>query len=278
MGNQLKAIAVCLLIFGPMPTQANDLEVIDGGGSGSYLSPSRASRMTQREAEPVPAGVDASFSVPNLSRHATSQEEIIDGLTSGQARQVDRENPKPSQPDAPCDGQKHPPAGRNDCQGRLPQPPPVPPEASVTNNLIVVIQLIPGQSEERKKVPVPNCPMVEIRNIEFDYDSAEIRQEDYPYLAGLGKALIDPRLASEAVVINGHTDSDGSEDYNLKLSFRRALAVRAHLVEWYHIDMKRLFVRGFGKSWPRAYNNSPEGKQANRRVEIAIWNCEQNKN
>ncbi len=70
------------------------------------------------------------------------------------------------------------------------------------------------------------------------------------------------------IAIVGHTDSDGEEAFNQELSERRAAAVKRHLVETYGIDASRLDSDGFGESAPVAPNDTPEGKQQNRRVEL----------
>lgn len=98
-----------------------------------------------------------------------------------------------------------------------------------------------------------------------------------------GKATLKPgaqstldRLAmflkqspDSSVVIEGHTDSVGSEDYNLELSQRRAEAVRAALLGR-NVDAQRVAAIGKGKSEPVAGNDTAAGRQQNRRVEIVI--------
>lgn len=108
--------------------------------------------------------------------------------------------------------------------------------------------------------------------IEFDWDSDVIRPEAYPLLKKLAKALRDPSLSYNFVCIMGHTDSDGSAEYNLRLSFRRAYSVMNFLVS--EGLKKELFkVYGYGESKPRVPNDTPENKQKNRRVEVSL-DCE----
>ncbi len=71
------------------------------------------------------------------------------------------------------------------------------------------------------------------------------------------------------VLIEGHTDSVGSEEYNLGLSEKRADAVREELVRQ-GISPERIFTRGYGKKYPEASNDTPVGRQQNRRVEVII--------
>jgi OOP family OmpA-OmpF porin len=71
-------------------------------------------------------------------------------------------------------------------------------------------------------------------------------------------------------VIEGHTDSIGTDEYNLGLSRRRAASVRRYLVTEYNIPHERLEAEGFGESMPIADNNTDEGRQSNRRVVAVI--------
>jgi len=83
----------------------------------------------------------------------------------------------------------------------------------------------------------------------------------------VAKALLDVRARN--LIVEGHTDSQGSTSYNQDLSQRRADAVRDYLVQrGYPAD--RIQARGMGKSHPIADNASPEGRANNRRVEIVI--------
>lgn len=104
--------------------------------------------------------------------------------------------------------------------------------------------------------------------IEFDVNSYTIRRGSYTILNELGKALSDPRLRERVITINGHTDSDGKEKYNIRLSLNRAGAVKQYLVDHYDISPDRLKVVGYGESMPLKPNTSRENKQLNRRVEI----------
>ena len=74
----------------------------------------------------------------------------------------------------------------------------------------------------------------------------------------------DPRLR---VIIEGHTDSVGSDEYNMELSGRRAGAVSKYLVSK-GIDSTRLQAKGLGETQPIASNDTEEGRAKNRRVEL----------
>jgi OOP family OmpA-OmpF porin len=100
----------------------------------------------------------------------------------------------------------------------------------------------------------------------FDSGSDKIKAESYKTLADIGQLLTDnPSLR---LSIEGHTDSDGADDYNLKLSENRAKSVRTYLMETYKIDGARLESKGWGETKPIDTNNTPEGKANNRRVEL----------
>ena len=71
------------------------------------------------------------------------------------------------------------------------------------------------------------------------------------------------------VIIEGHTDSVGSNAYNEQLSFARAEAVRSFLIQQ-GIDPNRITARGLGEAFPVATNETAAGRQQNRRVDVII--------
>lgn len=100
----------------------------------------------------------------------------------------------------------------------------------------------------------------------FDVNSAKIKGESYKTLKDIGQLLSDdPALR---LSIEGHTDSDGSDEHNMTLSQNRANSVRDYLISTYNIDANRLEAKGWGESKPIDTNDSPEGKANNRRVEL----------
>ena len=103
--------------------------------------------------------------------------------------------------------------------------------------------------------------------IYFDHDSSDIRQDSEETLNRVFAAVkARPNLK---LVVEGHTDSNGSDEYNLKLSDRRARSVVAWLV-LRGIESGRLQAAGFGESRPVADNGKPDGRALNRRVEMAV--------
>ena len=102
---------------------------------------------------------------------------------------------------------------------------------------------------------------------EFDVDSAQIRPIFQRTLDQIAQTLIN--YPNTYVDVYGHTDSQGSDAYNLSLSQRRAQAVADYLVSR-GVNRARIATQGFGESQPIASNATPEGRQQNRRVEIRI--------
>jgi outer membrane protein OmpA-like peptidoglycan-associated protein len=109
---------------------------------------------------------------------------------------------------------------------------------------------------------------ITLKGIYFDFNQATIKPESKPALDNAAKILTDnPTIKVE---IQGHTDSVGSSDYNLKLSDRRAQSVVNYLVQNYGLDVNRLTAKGYGKTMPIADNSTAEGRALNRRVEFVI--------
>jgi OOP family OmpA-OmpF porin len=104
--------------------------------------------------------------------------------------------------------------------------------------------------------------------IKFDFDSCVIRSESFALIDELGRALTDEELKGKEIVINGHTDSTGEETYNLKLSLKRALAVKIYLTKKFSIPSFQLRLVGYGESLPLVSNSNEANRQINRRVEI----------
>lgn len=104
----------------------------------------------------------------------------------------------------------------------------------------------------------------------FDTGRAELKSGAFATLDRLATFLREN--PERTLKIEGHTDSVGSDSFNLDLSQRRADAVRGALVDR-GLDGSRVDTEGLGKSRPVASNGSAEGRQRNRRVEIVIANA-----
>ena len=132
--------------------------------------------------------------------------------------------------------------------------------------------------EKNEKFPrlkmVPPVPSVEANSllitldsgILFDVDKYDVRPEAKRALASLATVLKEADV--KAFEVDGHTDSDASDEYNQVLSENRANAVK-NLLTSQGITAE-ITIKGYGKTRPIASNDTPEGKQKNRRVEIII--------
>jgi OOP family OmpA-OmpF porin len=107
---------------------------------------------------------------------------------------------------------------------------------------------------------------VATHGILFATGSAEIRGESTPTLKEIGEMLTaHPELK---LLIEGHTDNVGSAAANQTLSEQRATAVKQYLIAHFQIDPSRLSTKGYGASRPVASNDTADGRQQNRRVEL----------
>jgi outer membrane protein OmpA-like peptidoglycan-associated protein len=104
-------------------------------------------------------------------------------------------------------------------------------------------------------------------NITFDSDQSDVKPQFYDTLNSV--ALVFQEFDQTLIDVTGHTDSDGSDDYNYDLSRQRAGSVARYLTSQ-QLNPNRFSVDGRGEQEPIASNASARGKQQNRRVEIVI--------
>lgn len=142
------------------------------------------------------------------------------------------------------------------------------------------------QSHQITRV-VPNCPVAkpkptppvspapvleEVVSIElevlFDNDKAIVKPQYYKEVEELANFM--NKYSNTTAVIEGHTDSNASEEYNQKLSERRANAIKFLLIKNYGIAPDRLNAIGYGELRPRATNATAEGRQLNRRTVAVV--------
>jgi len=110
--------------------------------------------------------------------------------------------------------------------------------------------------------------IVKIGRIYFDFDSDVIRKNSYPVLDDVAKQILAlPKF--KRIIIEGHCSSEGTDEYNMDLSTRRAQAVKNYLVKK-GIDAAVLQIEPYGESRPIATNENEEGRAQNRRVEFII--------
>lgn len=114
-----------------------------------------------------------------------------------------------------------------------------------------------GEVEEKKILSM----------VHFDFDSDKLKSEAYPILDEVVRLLKEKE--GRRVIITGHTDNIGTEEYNLGLSRRRAESVKKYLISK-GISKDRIESYGYGESMPIASNDTEEGRSKNRRVEILI--------
>lgn len=106
----------------------------------------------------------------------------------------------------------------------------------------------------------------------FDFDSYELRDVAREHLTNLASSLKE--YADSEVLIVGHTDSSGADDYNQRLSENRANAAGNLLIRS-GVAPSRVKMMGLGETEPVASNETDEGMQQNRRVEVAIFASEE---
>ncbi|MCZ8217543.1 MAG: OmpA family protein [Cyclobacteriaceae bacterium] len=128
-------------------------------------------------------------------------------------------------------------------------------------------KLKPMQVETIAIVPIEENAKIVLNNIFFDFDSHQLRENSKPELNRI-VAMMKERAGMQ-VEIAGHTDANGPEAYNQKLSERRAKAVNDYLSSQ-GIDSSRIVVTFFGEQKPIADNKTKEGQRKNRRVEFKI--------
>lgn len=127
--------------------------------------------------------------------------------------------------------------------------------------------------EAGQKVDLSGCAVgdtIVLRGVNFEFDKAKLTVNAKTLLDGVSDALTTaPDITVE---VGGHTDSKGGDDYNQKLSEERAQSVMAYLTE-HGIAADRMTAVGYGETQPVADNDTDEGRELNRRVELKITNA-----
>ena len=121
-----------------------------------------------------------------------------------------------------------------------------------------------------QKVDAQGCVVLEVtvlRDVAFDYDSDRLRPEAREILESVAATM---RLHPEfKVTVRGHTDSRGTDEYNDRLSLRRAQSATSYLIQ-IGIEPRYLTSVGLGKRMPIADNSTEEGQEKNRRVDFVV--------
>ena len=126
---------------------------------------------------------------------------------------------------------------------------------------------IEGTPPPVQRAAVPT--RIELREkVQFARDSDRILDVSHPVLdEAVEEILAEPRI--RRIRVEGHASADGNDAHNLDLSARRAQAVRTYLID-HGIAADVLVAEGFGEQQPIADNETEEGREANRRVELHV--------
>jgi len=157
------------------------------------------------------------------------------------------------------------------CDGALKPPPPPPPAPAVAPPAApAAAPAAPAPAPAPQPAPVP-APVSEkvtfATDTFFDFDKYVLKPESQAKLTDLVEKTKAVNL--EVVIAVGHTDAVGTDDYNQKLSIRRADAVKNFLVSK-GIEKNRIYTEGKGEKQPVADNKTSEGRAKNRRVEVEV--------
>ena len=128
-----------------------------------------------------------------------------------------------------------------------------------------------GQVAETRRTALGVVMNLGSEHLKFEFDKADLRPEDRELLSRVAGILMTSH--DFTVSVNGHTDDVGSDDYNKKLSERRAQAVYDYLLEA-GLPKDILSVTGHGKALPLVRGTSDRDRAKNRRVELGIANTQ----
>jgi OOP family OmpA-OmpF porin len=107
-----------------------------------------------------------------------------------------------------------------------------------------------------------------LSDVTFETGASSLSGDRYDSLDVLASYLADD--PTRRIVLVGHTDTEGSLEANIAISRTRAAAVRSYLIESLGVDPAQIEAEGIGYLAPRASNSDPEGREANRRVEVVL--------
>lgn len=136
------------------------------------------------------------------------------------------------------------------------------------------------RTETKYSIPTFTAPEIAVSNgktqitvkmpdhLLFDFDKSNLKSEAKQILEELTRTLTEYKQAT--VKINGHTDNIGSQQYNRSLSEKRATAVKSYLQKKQELRHIQFSAEGYGDTKPIASNQTEDGRQKNRRVEIII--------
>ena len=123
-------------------------------------------------------------------------------------------------------------------------------------------------AEEARVFRQGNTIIMRLVGLEFDSGASQLKPANFNLLAKVEKAIdVFPR---SELIIEGHTDSHGGDDFNQKLSQERAESVQQYMINAMRIPSYRLIATGYGETRPVASNETASGRQKNRRIDIVI--------
>lgn len=129
----------------------------------------------------------------------------------------------------------------------------------------------PEEPEPEKRVVVRDNKIIINEKVQFEFDSAKIRDVSHSLLDEVGKVIQEnPQI--KKIEIEGHASAEGSDSHNMKLSDRRAKAVLKYLTNKAGVPKGKVTAKGYGETRPLDAGN-PEG-ESNRRVEFTITDQE----
>lgn len=123
-------------------------------------------------------------------------------------------------------------------------------------------------SEEARVIRDGNNAIIRLRGLNFDVGKSEIKPEHFSLLSKVKRAI--NTFPKSKVTIEGHTDSQGGDELNMKLSKERASAVMSYLLANMDIEPLRMEAEGYGETNPIANNETAQGRTLNRRIDIVI--------
>jgi OOP family OmpA-OmpF porin len=134
-------------------------------------------------------------------------------------------------------------------------------------NTVAAVQAMFTQSEGKVLIEGRDI-IIRLHGVRFASGKADIPPESIPTLAKVAEAV--KAFPGARVVVEGHTDSQGKEDTNMRLSDARAKSVAEYLEQTGGLDASRVTAVGYGPKQPVASNDTEDGRALNRRIEITI--------
>jgi outer membrane protein OmpA-like peptidoglycan-associated protein len=127
-------------------------------------------------------------------------------------------------------------------------------------------QLLPVVLEPNKIIRIDTLILQEVL---FATGKAELEKESYILLEDFCRKVLGKNV--DSVVVEGHTDNAGSNELNNRLSSARVQTVLNYFAGWAFVKPNRIVARAWGETKPVADNNTPQGRQRNRRVEVLVY-------